>query len=292
MGGLNINTGGGGLVIGDGGVASGVGGSVNYIDARAVQLSKEEVSVFISTLSELKTALVQASVTGGSAWAARVNELEQTVLLNEGRILSDPARNLLAKIRFQTLGDERVGKALARVAPQLRRRGPPAEVFVSYNRRDRERVIPIVQALRTLAVRVWIDDELTPGNSFTDEICEEIDECSAQLVCWSHDACSSDWVRGEAEIGRRRGVLLCTQLEPCRIQPPFNMLHAEDLSNWRGDGDHRGWSKLLAALSEKLNRPGLSDLSKALHAQDVAAIAAWCADHQHDPFGGGTSRGK
>jgi hypothetical protein len=285
MGGININTGGGGIVFGDGAVALGAGSTVNFGRAPSGrELSKAELANILANLGVLKAALIGADVEAATVWVARVGELEQSILSSGGRLVAPPARRLLAQISDAARSDDRLIMAVKQVAACVGEPLPQADIFISYKREDRAHVDLVAQALRKLRVSVWIDDSLAPGGSFTDEISEQIDRCRAQIVCWSVAACMSDWVRGEAEIGRGRGALICVQIEQCRIPPPFNMLHTEDLSGWRGEADHPAWTKTLAALGQKLGRDGLPALALALDKNDGAALAQWRRTHPDDPF--------
>lgn len=129
-----------------------------------------------------------------------------------------------------------------------------ADVFISYKQEERERMRPIANALIDLGLEVWFDARLEAGTSFSEEIQREIDTCRAQIVCWSPAAVSSEWVRGEAEIGRKRGVLVPVLIEPCRLPPPFNMIHAENLIGWDGRSEHEAWRGVLRALSRHVGR--------------------------------------
>lgn len=285
MGGIKIDSGGGGVVVGDGGIALGAGSTINHGRAPAGrELSRAELATMLSGLGALKAALIGATLEAPATWVARVGELEQSILNSGGRLAPAPARRLLAQISDAGGRDGRISEALKLVSACVGDLGAPPDVFISYKREDRARVEPLAAALRRLRLSVWIDDALTPGGSFTDDISEQIDRCRAQIVCWSTAASASDWVRGEAEIGRGRGVLICVRIEACRIHPPFNMLHTEDLSAWRGEGDDAAWAKVLQTLGGKLGRPGLAELASALHRDDKAALAAWRRIHPEDPF--------
>lgn len=285
MGDIKINSGGGGVVVGDGGVALGVGSTINQGRRPAGrELSSADLADLLSGLGALKAALIGAELEAGANWLARLGELEQSIVNNGGRLAMAPARRLLAQIGDAGGRHERIIEALKRVSVCVGELGAPADVFISYKREDRSRVEPLAMALRRLRTNVWIDDALSPGGSFTDDISEQIDRCRAQIVCWSAAASASDWVRGEAEIGRGRGVLICVRIEACRIHPPFNMLHTEDLSAWRGEGDHLAWAKVLQTLGGMLGRPGLADLASVLHRNDEAALAAWRRTFPNDPF--------
>lgn len=158
------------------------------------------------------------------------------------------------------------------------------DVFISYKQEERERMRPIANALREMRVEVWFDERLSPDKPFTEEIEEIVHSCKAQLVCWSPAAVRSEWVRGEAEIGRQRQTLVQIMIEPCALPPPFNMIHAENMSAWTGAVDHVGWQKILASLGRKLGRPGLADLAKVLGSGAAEDWRKWAAKYPADPL--------
>ena len=71
-------------------------------------------------------------------------------------------------------------------------RGLMADVFISYKKEEREKAHAIAVALEALSVSTWLDAQLSPGQSFTEEIREELARCKAQLVCWSKAAIRSE----------------------------------------------------------------------------------------------------
>lgn len=158
-----------------------------------------------------------------------------------------------------------------------------ANVFISYKKEERDRAGLISVALEQLLVTTWLDAQLSPGKSFTEEIREELDRCDAQIVCWSRSAMTSEWVRGEAEIGRQRSILIPVFIEKCDLLPPFNMLHAEDLSQWTGDPNHPGWQSVLRRLGLLLNRTGLAELPRLIASSDPVAWRAWSLRFPSDP---------
>ena len=142
-----------------------------------------------------------------------------------------------------------------------------ADVFISYKRRLRPVVEHLAAALRDCGVSVWFDARLEPGDGFSDEISREVRSAACVLVCWSNDAFAhggdtNAWVRGEATIGRERGTLVTVQLEPTDFDPPWNMMHHEDLVGWAtadgvGATNDPRWLKVLDAIGRKIGRPGL-----------------------------------
>ncbi len=159
-----------------------------------------------------------------------------------------------------------------------------ADVFISYAHADRERVARLVGAIEALGVDCWGDQRIEPGAAFSDEIQRELHACAAHVVCWSSAAVASQWVLGEAEIGRQRGLLAPVRFEDCAIPPPFNMIHAEDLSDFDPATPHDGFRKLLATIGARLGRRGLVDLFKIPADAPARDWKAWAEAHPHDPF--------
>lgn len=262
MAGININTGGGGIALGAGSTATGATIVVNspgaHIGNQKV-FEGGELASLLSTFAALRVALVTSSAAGDPALAKEVMAVEQAVVENKGQLDQDAARRLLARIRYAGAQQAPLANAVAAASNHVRKRNAPSDVFLSYKREQRERILPIVSALQQLKVDVWYDAELQPGRAFTEEICEEIDDCKAQIVCWSAEAARSPWVTGEAEIGRNRQVLVPVFIEECRLPPPFNMLHTENLQGWSGDATHVGWRSVLKQLGQRLGRPRLEE---------------------------------
>jgi uncharacterized membrane protein len=155
-----------------------------------------------------------------------------------------------------------------------------ADVFISYKKEQRDRVLPIAERLQELGVSVWFDVELSAGRSFTEEIQEELRNCKAQLVLWSPTSILSEWVRGEAEIGRQRNILVAVRIEPCDLLPPFNMHHVEDLFAWNGEVQNSGWLSIVRRVGNLIGRPGLHELQRVIATGDTVA---WRALHLRFP---------
>lgn len=177
-----------------------------------------------------------------------------------------------------------------RSRPRARRPAPQAtgprvapDVFISYRRDERTDVVQIAERLRALKLKVWFDADLRSGTSFDAEIDWNIRRAKCVLVCWSPGAATSDWVRGEATIGREREVLAAAMLKSCSLPAPFNLIHAEDLTSGVGP-ENRAWFHLLDRIGALVGRPGLGAYELAVASQDRGAIAAWMGEHPHDPL--------
>ena len=109
-----------------------------------------------------------------------------------------------------------------------------AEVFISYSQSDRGLVAPIAAALAELGVDAWFDRGILAGESFGAVIRARLSEAKAVLVCWSPEAIKSEWVDSEADYARQLGTYVPVFLVQCALLPPFNRLHADDLTTWGG----------------------------------------------------------
>ena len=123
-----------------------------------------------------------------------------------------------------------------------------ANVFISYARRDRERVAQLTSALEGEGLSVWWDSELLPGRRFRQIIAEELAMADSVIVVWTAAALESDWVQDEAEEGRQRGVLIPVVFEPVRPPAGFRQVQAADLSQWTGSNQHPEFRSLVFAV--------------------------------------------
>jgi hypothetical protein len=111
---------------------------------------------------------------------------------------------------------------------------PPIDVFISYSREDKERVLPLVAVLEDRQLTVWFDADLEVGETFDEQIHAQLTAARAVMVCWSPQSVGSRWVRSEAQFGAERKKLVSVFIAPCTLLPPFNLDHTEDLSDWDG----------------------------------------------------------
>jgi tetratricopeptide (TPR) repeat protein len=105
-----------------------------------------------------------------------------------------------------------------------------ADVFVSYSSRDRERVIPLVEAIQRRGWTAWWDRNIDAGTTFDREIEHAIDEAKCIVVVWSQQSVESDWVRNEATEGLDRGVLVPVTIDAVRPPLAFRRVQTIDLT--------------------------------------------------------------
>ena len=123
-----------------------------------------------------------------------------------------------------------------------------ANVFISYARRDRDRVLGLASSLERESLSVWWDPNLVPGKRFRDIIATELEAADSVVVVWTAASIQSDYVQDEAEEARLRGVLVPITLEPVKPPAGFRQVQAADLSQWTGSREHPEFRMLLAAV--------------------------------------------
>ena len=109
-----------------------------------------------------------------------------------------------------------------------------ADVFVSYDRRDRELAQKVVQALTEQGMTVWWDDRITPNETWDKTIERELDSARKVLVLWTDHSVQSDWVRTEAGAAREAASpkLIQARFSDCKVPLAFRLIQAVDLMGW------------------------------------------------------------
>lgn len=135
-----------------------------------------------------------------------------------------------------------------------------AEIFLSYAREDLAKAKVLASALEKQGWCVfWDRSSILAGQDFDLVIEQAIKDAKCMIVGWSNASKQSDWVRGEATIGREQRMLLPVLFEP--VQPPiaFRSLHTEDLSTWTGDTKSPAFLALIKAIRQRveLNKSSL-----------------------------------
>jgi|KBSMisStaDraftv2_1062788.scaffolds.fasta_scaffold280646_2 hypothetical protein len=96
-------------------------------------------------------------------------------------------------------------------------------LFVSYSRTDRDLVHQLKAGLQRLHHNVWVDDQLSVGQDWWNEILEQIRDCDAVIAAVSPDFLESQASATERAYARRLGkVTLPVRVRPVRAEllPP------------------------------------------------------------------------
>ncbi len=125
-----------------------------------------------------------------------------------------------------------------------------ADIFLSYAREDLEKAQLLADALLAQGWSVfWDMTSILAGHDIDEVVEAEIEKACCMIVCWSNKSVKSDWVRGEASIGRERRILVPVLFESVKPPIAFRSLHTEEFSGWNGNSDDNVFQKLISAVS-------------------------------------------
>ena len=94
-----------------------------------------------------------------------------------------------------------------------------ADVFISYSSLDRDRVIPVVDYLRSSGISVWVDEgNIHAADLWSEQIVQAIADCRVMVVMLSGNSTDSHNVVKEAMLAsEQKKALLPVYLEPAEI---------------------------------------------------------------------------
>ncbi|MFZ2171864.1 MAG: SUMF1/EgtB/PvdO family nonheme iron enzyme [Methylococcaceae bacterium] len=125
-----------------------------------------------------------------------------------------------------------------------------ADIFLSYAREDLAKARALAVALEKQGWSVfWDKTSLLAGQDFEEVIEQAIEQAGCMIVAWSMASKKSDWVRGEATLGRERSILVPILFD--EVEPPiaFRALHTENFAAWSGDVQGDEFNKLQRAVA-------------------------------------------
>jgi tetratricopeptide (TPR) repeat protein len=132
------------------------------------------------------------------------------------------------------------------------------EIFLSYKSEDRPRAKVIADELERQGYSVWLDQKIPPGKTYDEFIKEVLDSSKCVVVLWSKESVKpkeGKWVRTEATIGDRRGILVPVLIDD--VEPPiaFLLTEAAKLIDWDGTLPNKEFDLLLNSVAELVGRP-------------------------------------
>lgn len=132
--------------------------------------------------------------------------------------------------------------------------GMKAEIFLSYARSDRERAKIFAETLVKQGYSVWWDRNIPHGRKFDEYILEKLNQAKCVIVLWSKDSVKSDWVKDEAERGKRREILVPVLIDDVDIPLGFGRYQTAQLFNWRGTLPNEEFELLSKSIAEILGQ--------------------------------------
>lgn len=132
------------------------------------------------------------------------------------------------------------------------------DVFISYARRQRDRVEPLKARFEDMGLDVFFDLEGIDGGAvFPDVITRALDNSKAVLTCWSPVYFTRPWCLIEAREGMNRDILVPVTIEAFeRTAPPADLRQVNyyDLTSWQGEDTHENWNRTLQRLGRLVGR--------------------------------------
>lgn len=136
--------------------------------------------------------------------------------------------------------------------------GGECSVFLSYSRNDRDRALPIINAIEERGYSVWWDGLLKGGERFASSTETALETADAVVVLWTPHSVESHWVRDEATRGRDRGCMISLSLEGTTPPLGFRQIQYIDFSGWRGSHTAQPFVELTQAIEMVANAPGVA----------------------------------
>ena len=146
-------------------------------------------------------------------------------------------------------------------------RVPGFDVFLSYARHDRSTARVFAEALVDEGLTVWWDASLRSGETFDEVIERNLRDAKAVIVLWSPASVASRWVRAEATLADRRNKLAPAIIEPCDRPIIFELTHAAELSDWKGDTSDVRWRTFVSDLRRLVEATNEQEARSSARAQ-------------------------
>lgn len=157
------------------------------------------------------------------------------------------------------------------------------DVVILYDGEDESLIAPIAAQARALGLDVRQDPQQEQDELNAELVEKQIDEAGALLLCWSEHSVAMSAIRTRAAIASARGKLASCKLAPCSIPFPFDAAPTVDMQDWAARPESAEWRELVAALGDKLHRPGLVEALQARISGDEDALNAFAKKYPDEP---------
>jgi len=157
-----------------------------------------------------------------------------------------------------------------------------SDIFIGYASEDLERVLPLVSALEKTAWSVFWDRTIPAGKTLRQVIGVEIQGCHTVIVAWTVNSVNSEWVQEEAEIGRRRKILVPVLLD--KVEPPFGFggIQAANLVAWHGENSSPAYTRLVGDIAAVLGLPSTATKERELRTESGFLEGGWRSDAKEE----------
>jgi len=108
-----------------------------------------------------------------------------------------------------------------------------ADIFISYSHEDEARIRDLVRTLEEKGWSIFWDRRVPTGKTWQSYIGQALSDAKCVVVAWSHHSITSEWVLEEANVAKKRRVILPVLLDA--VDPPFGFtsIQAADLTDYK-----------------------------------------------------------
>lgn len=150
------------------------------------------------------------------------------------------------------------------------------DIFISYSRKDKDRVETLALALEAEGYDVWWDPEILPGQDYEKVIKDALNQTHCVLTVWSENSIQSHWVRAETSQGLVRHVYVPVLYQQVEVPMQFGHIQSSNLIDWQGKTNDPRYQKLLRAIALKVKssqKPNPNPIPKPRYALWVIIVA-------------------
>ena len=130
-----------------------------------------------------------------------------------------------------------------------------ADIFLSYNEKDRDTVRRLAETLKSVGWSVWWDRHIPAGGTWRQLLERELAAMRCMIVVWSSNSVKSEWVCEEATEGRLQGCLMPVCIEAVKPPAGFREIQAADLVGWDGTATFIGMRTLIEDIQQRIGAP-------------------------------------
>ena len=167
-----------------------------------------------------------------------------------------------------------------------------ADVFISYSREDKDRVLELTARLSAAGVPLWMDvGGIDGATMWGEEIVHALENAKVLLLMVTESAVRSHNVAKEVVLAsERKGHILPVHLEPTKIPPSlrYPLAGIQHIEFFQGDPDEnlktilRALERIGVSIGQEKEPPAAGTAGGA-HAVEAAIQAAPAADHAIEP---------
>ncbi len=129
-----------------------------------------------------------------------------------------------------------------------------ADIFISYSRKDAERIRPLVERWRAAGWTVFQDRDTPTRARWRDVIEHELAAAGCVVTVWTSNSVNSEWVRKETQVAYEEGKLISVRLDATTPPSPYDAEQAADLGGPGSAGDTQAFRELLDAIAMVLGK--------------------------------------